>query len=65
MQTLQATQSRPAPPKKVVEWEKPTQNYINNYGPNTMYATFTYKNMNFEQLTEARKRAYIKEQDGI
>lgn len=54
----------PPPPKKKIEWEKPTQNYINNYGPSTMYANFNYKNMNYEQLAEARKRAFIKEQNG-
>lgn len=55
----------PAPPQKKIEWEKPTQNYINNYGPTTMYANFTYKNMNFEQITDARKKAFIREQNGM
>lgn len=50
-------------PKKKIEWEKPTVNYVNNYGPRTMYADFKYKNMNYEQLIEARKKAFIREQN--
>lgn len=60
---IQKPSPRPIIPQKKVDWEKPTQNYINNYGPRTMYADFKYKNMNYEQLIEARKKAFIKEQE--
>jgi len=45
------------------QWEKPTENYAANYGPNNMYADFRYKGMNYEQVLDARKKRYILEQN--
>ena len=45
------------------QWEKPTENYAANYGPNNMYADFRYKGMNYEQVLDARRKRFILEQN--
>ena len=45
------------------QWEKSTENYAANYGPNNMYADFRYKGMNYEQVLDARKKRFILEQN--
>lgn len=45
------------------EWEKPSQNYNANYGPNNLYADFKYKNMSYDQTVELRKKKFLVEQN--
>lgn len=45
------------------QFEGATQNYVSNYGPKTMYADFRYRNMNYEQTLEFRRKKYMQEQN--
>src|SRR3990167_6396261 len=70
-QVVQPIAAAPPPPelqpRRLVpnrpDFEGATKNYVSNYGPKTMYADFKYKNMNYEQTLEFRKKKYMQEQN--